>query len=58
MDLNKMNFSLLTKEFGLEENVVDFIGHSIANYSNEDFLSLPASKVIKKIKIYLNSVNY
>lgn len=53
-----MNFSLLTKEFGLEENVVDFIGHSIANYSNEDFLSLPASKVIKKIKIYLNSVNY
>ena len=32
MDLNQINFSFLTKEFELEENIVDFIGHSIALY--------------------------
>ena len=56
MNLHKIPFTKLIKEFGLSENTVDFIGHAIALYSNESFLKQPAYVVYKKIILYMNSI--
>ena len=49
-------FQVFTKEFGLEKNTNDFLGHAVALYTTNDFLILPAIQVIEKIQLYLESV--
>jgi Rab GDP dissociation inhibitor len=36
-------------KFGLEENTIDFLGHAIALYNNDNYLDEPALECIKKI---------
>lgn len=55
-DLRKTAFSELATYFALEKNTIDFIGHAVALYTNDDFLQQPALETISKIKLYLNSV--
>ena len=43
-------------KFGLESNTIDFIGHAVALYTDESFISLPAIKVIRKIQLYADSM--
>lgn len=43
-------------KFGLEENTIDFIGHAVALYNDEKFMSLPAIQVIRKIQLYMDSM--
>lgn len=52
----KMTFGELVKDFGLEGNTVDFLGHAIALYTDNSYTSLPALSVIDKLKLYMNSV--
>jgi Rab GDP dissociation inhibitor len=54
--LNKMTFGDLVKDFGLEENTCDFLGHAVALYTDNSYNNLPAFKVIKKLQLYMNSV--
>lgn len=56
MNLQKIPFESLIKEFGLSKNTVDFIGHAVALYTNEDFKKNPAIEVYKKIVLYMNSM--
>jgi Rab GDP dissociation inhibitor len=42
--------------YGLEPNTIDFLGHAVSLYTDESFMSLPASQVIDKIKLYMDSM--
>lgn len=53
--MNKTPFSAIVKHFGLEPNTVDFIGHAVALYTNDDFLKRPAMETIDKILLYMDS---
>jgi Rab GDP dissociation inhibitor len=55
MDLKKVPFSAVMKFFELEPNTIDFIGHAVALYTNDDFLNRPAIETIEKILLYMDS---
>ena len=55
-DLNKINFAALAKSYDLSTNTLDFIGHAVALYTSDEFLSRPAVETIDKIKLYMNSI--
>ena len=65
MDINKketikydinLKFGDLCKEFGLEKNTLDFLGHAVALYTDNSYVDLPSMDVMKKLKLYINSV--
>jgi Rab GDP dissociation inhibitor len=47
---------LMFDKYGLEGNTIDFIGHAVALYTDERFLTLPAIDVIRKIQLYMDSM--
>ena len=49
-------FKDIIKKFGLEPNTVDFVGHAVALYTNDDFLEQKAITTINKMKLYFNSL--
>ena len=53
---SKSPFQDLIKKFGLETNTTDFIGHAVALYTNDEFLSKHSLETIRKIKLYSNSI--
>jgi Rab GDP dissociation inhibitor len=42
--------------YGLEPNTIDFIGHAVSLYTDDAFMTLPATQVIDKIKLYMDSM--
>lgn len=56
LDLTKIPFSAVVKKFELEPNTVDFVGHAVALYINDDFLNRPALETVEKIKLYMDSI--
>jgi Rab GDP dissociation inhibitor len=44
-------------KFKLEDDTIDFLGHAVALYKNEEFLTQPAIETIKKVKFYIESVS-
>ena len=48
-------FKDVIKKFSLEPNTVDFVGHAVALYTNDDFLEKPAIITIDKMQLYFNS---
>jgi Rab GDP dissociation inhibitor len=56
-DINpKGAFQKIIDHFGLEVNTTDFIGHAVALYTNDDFLTKGSIETIDKVKLYMNSV--
>lgn len=49
LDLNKVSMAEVFKKFKLEENTIDFLGHAVALYRNDDFMQQPAIETIKRI---------
>lgn len=43
-------------KFSLEDNTIDFIGHAIALYTNDQYLDEPAIDCIQKIQLYMDSI--
>jgi len=56
LDLKKMTTKQLFDHFGLKPDTVDFVGHAMALYSNDDYLNEPATEPAKRIKLYGESV--
>ena len=48
-------FKDVIKKYKLESNTVDFIGHAVALYTNDDFLEKKADVTIEKMQLYFNS---
>jgi len=49
-------FSALMKKYELEPNTIDFIGHAVALYTNDNFLDRPAVETLDKIALYMDSI--
>lgn len=44
------------KKFKLEDNTIDFLGHAVALFSEDNYLSQPAAESLKKIQLYVDSL--
>lgn len=42
--------------FGIQPNVVDFVGHSIALYDNDDYLDKPMGATMERLRLYMLSL--
>jgi len=47
----------VVKKYSLETNTVDFIGHAVALYTNDDFLEGHYSDCVSKIQLYMSSID-
>lgn len=55
-DLSKESSEKLFKDYKLDPNVQQFVGHAIALYENDDYLQRPATELSERIKLYANSM--
>ena len=53
--LNAPAKEMLAK-YELEDNTIDFIGHAVALYTNDNFLNAPSIHLIRKIQLYMDSM--
>ncbi|XP_033114555.1 rab GDP dissociation inhibitor alpha-like [Anneissia japonica] len=44
-------------QYGLDKNTMDFTGHAIALYLNDDYLKEPMPDTLKRIKLYSDSLS-
>ena len=52
----KQPASDLLHKFKLQPNTIDFIGHAIALYQNDEYITKPAVEMINKIRLYMDSM--
>ncbi len=55
-DATKQSAVEMFKKFSLEANTVDFIGHAMALYLNDEFLHGPALPVIERERLYIDTM--
>lgn len=48
--------SELFAKYGLNEQIVDFVGHALALYRDDDYLPKPALELVQRIKLYYDSL--
>lgn len=55
-DPTNSNAQALYDKFGLDKNTQDFTGHALALYRDDDYLNDKATTMIKRIKLYSDSL--
>lgn len=55
-DLQRMTMKELFTKFGLEDDTIDFIGHSLALHVNDEYLAQPALPTVDRIRLYCESL--
>eukprot|EP00117_Sycon_ciliatum_P045434 scpid95195/ scgid32658/ Rab GDP dissociation inhibitor beta; Guanosine diphosphate dissociation inhibitor 2 len=56
MDPKKVKQADVYKKFKLEENTIDFLGHSVALHREDSYIERPAYETIMKMKLYVDSL--
>jgi len=56
IDINRQPMRDVFKKFKLEENTIDFLGHAVALFNDDGYLSKPATDALKKIQLYVDSL--
>jgi len=56
MDLSKTPMRKVFQQFELEPDTIDFIGHALALWRDDDYLDLPALETVKRISLYGDSL--
>merc|ERR1712184_210117 len=56
IDPNTVTMQEMYKKFGLDENTCDFVGHALALYRDDSYLSQPALDAVRRIKLYSDSL--
>ncbi|GFY82824.1 RAB GDP dissociation inhibitor 2 [Actinidia rufa] len=56
MDLSRVTTRELIAKYGLDDNTVDFIGHSLALHRDDRYLDEPAFDTVKRMKLYAESL--
>lgn len=54
-DLRTKPMHEVLKEFGVDDNTIDFMGHAIALHTNDDYKNQPALPTIERLQLYANS---
>lgn len=49
IDIYKQPMKDVFKKYSLEENTIDFLGHAVALYSDDDYINKPAIESLQKI---------
>jgi len=57
VDPNSTPMSAVFNKFGLDANTQDFVGHAMALYRTDEYLSLPCGPTINKVKLYATSLS-
>lgn len=55
-DLRSMTSKQIFKEYGVDSDTINFIGHSVALHSTDDYLEQPALDTVIRCKLYTNSM--
>jgi len=56
VDANKTTMAELYAKFGLDENTMDFTGHALALYRDDDYKAKPVAETLNRIKLYSDSL--
>ncbi|CAE7219449.1 unnamed protein product, partial [Rhizoctonia solani] len=56
LDLDKDSMKKVYEKFGLEPGTQDFIGHAMALYLDDDYITKPARETINRIVLYTQSM--
>nr|GMD92813.1 guanosine nucleotide diphosphate dissociation inhibitor At5g09550 [Ipomoea batatas] len=56
MDLDKITAKEFITKYELEDDTIDFIGHSLALHTDDNYLAEPAIEFVKKVKLYAESL--
>merc|ERR1711991_458227 len=56
-DLTKVPMKALFDKFGLCQETIDFIGHALALYKNDEYLKKPAKKCLDRMALYADSLS-
>ena len=56
-DLTKVPMKALFDKFGLGKDTIDFIGHSLALYQNDDYINQPAKLTLDRMSLYADSLS-
>jgi len=56
-DLTKMPMKDLFAKFSLEPDTIEFVGHAIALYRDDSYLTQPALDCVRKVKLYFSSLS-
>jgi len=58
MNMSQVTMKEVYDKFGLEATTRDFIGHSMALYSTDDYITAPgmAKETVERIRLYVNSM--
>jgi Rab GDP dissociation inhibitor len=56
IDIYKQPMRDVFKKYKLEDNTIDFLGHAVGLYRNDEYLDQPAVDCIKKISLYVESL--
>lgn len=47
----------LYEKFGLQPDTIDFVGHALALYINDDYMHRPCGVTIERIQLYMSSIS-
>lgn len=56
INIAKQPMSDVFKKYKLEDNTVDFLGHAVALYRDDEYLEQPAIDSLKKVHLYMESL--
>jgi len=56
LDLTKATMADVYKKFGLDENTQSFLGHAVALYQDDQYISRPGFETVQKIELYRDSL--
>ncbi|KAM3377479.1 Guanosine nucleotide diphosphate dissociation inhibitor 1 [Capsicum chinense] len=56
MDLNKITAKEFIAKYELEDDTIDFIGHALALFTDDNYLAQPAMDFVKRVKLYAESL--
>nr|CAA63653.1 rabGDI [Plasmodium falciparum 3D7] len=57
LDPYKLTMLEIYKHFNLCQLTIDFLGHAVALYLNDDYLKQPAYLTLERIKLYMQSIS-